>query len=322
MARITIIGLGLIGGSIGLALKQRGIKDLELVGHSRSKESSERALSRGAVDRVCWNINDAMDKADLVIVATPVLTVESVFQAIGEALPDGCTVTDVSSTKAQVMRWAKQHLPERISFVGGHPMAGKEKAGIEQADATLFRGCTYCITPSDTASDAAIRSVTNLAELLGANPFFIDPEEHDGLVAGISHLPMLLSTALVSCTTGSSSWQDMARLASTGYRDISRLASGDPEMHYSIFRTNSSSIIRWIDTVIEELQKYRQLIDSGDETLPEILENIKAKRDRWLENRAFGSAGKTPLDVPGPGAQMRQLLGGELFFRNPPKTDT
>src|SRR5574341_1212043 len=161
--RITIIGTGLIGGSLGLALKASSLKGLELVGHDADREAATRAAKMGAIDRAEYNLPRAIEGAGMVIIAVPLLAVREVMQQIAPHLVEGAIVTDTSSTKAHVMQWAQESLPEHVSFVGGHPMAGKESAGIEHAEAALFRDCTYCICPAVDASDSAVKSVMGLA---------------------------------------------------------------------------------------------------------------------------------------------------------------
>ena len=278
--RIAIIGLGLIGGSMGLSLRKKA--DLEVVGFARRGETASRALELGAVDRTEGDLLAAVRDADLVLIATPVMAMKDIMAKIGESLDKGCIVTDVASTKAQVMGWAEERLPSWISFVGGHPMAGKETSGIEAADADLFIGCTYCLMPQRSATKEAIDKVEGLVRQIEAKPIFIDASEHDMLVAAVSHLPMVISSALVSMATKSSSWDDMSKLAATGYRDLTRLASGSPEMSRDICLTNREFILRWIDEYSEELEKFRHLISEGSEELGEAFLQARERREGWL----------------------------------------
>jgi prephenate dehydrogenase len=279
---VTIIGLGLIGGSIGLALRQGKKSKWEVVGYSRRRETVTKALSLGAIERGETKLSHAVEQAELVIIATPVLTIKQIFSKIGPHLPSGCIVTDTGSTKVQVMKWAEEMLPPTVHFIGGHPMAGRETYGIRAAKAELFRRCTYCLTPSEKASPESIDTVADMAKKLGAIPFFIDAQEHDDLVAGISHLPMLLSAALVSLTTRNPSWSKMSRLASSGYHDITRLASGNPEVNSHICLSNQEPIIDWIDEFSRELERYRQLVAKGDKGLEQALTEVNKARQEWL----------------------------------------
>jgi len=281
---VTIIGLGLIGGSIGLALRQGKKLKWEIVGYSRRQETVANALSLGAIERGEASLKDAVKQADIVIIATPVLTVKEIFSAIASHLPSGCIVTDTASTKAQVMKWAGEILPPTVDFIGGHPMAGRETYGIQAAGDELFRGCTYCLTPSEKTSPKSIDMVTSMVKELGATPFFIDAQEHDDLVAGISHLPMVLSAVLVSLTTKNPSWSEMSKLAASGYHDLTRLASGNPEVNAHICLSNQEAIINWMDKFNQELERYRQLVVNGDKSLEQALTEANKARREWLNN--------------------------------------
>jgi prephenate dehydrogenase len=281
---VTIIGLGLIGGSIGLALGQGKEPGWEIVGYSRRQETVANALTLGAIGRGSTSIKDAVRQADFVIIATPVLTIKEIFSEMAPHLSSGCTVTDTASTKVQVMKWAEQILPPTVNFIGGHPMAGKETYGIQVAEAELFQGCTYCLASSEKVLSKPIDTVTGMVKKLGAIPFFIDAQEHDNLVAGISHLPMLLSAALVSLTTKNPSWSKMSKLTASGYHDLTRLASGSPEVNAHICLSNKEAITNWLDKFGQELERYRQLVAGGDKRLEQAFTDANKARQEWLNN--------------------------------------
>jgi len=281
---VTIVGLGLIGGSIGLALRRGKRPGWEIVGYSRRRETMAKALSLGAVDRSAANLKDAVKEAELVVIATPVLTIKEILSSIAPHLPSGCVVTDTASTKVQVMNWAEEILPPSVDYVGGHPMAGKETYGIQAAEADLFRGCTYCLTPSHKASRQSVNKLARIIKKLGARPLLIDVHKHDNLVAGISHLPLLLSAALVSATTRNSSWPELSRLAASSYRDLTRLASGNPEVNTDICLSNKEPIVNWIDEFSRELERYRQLVTKADKRLELALTKANEARQEWLNS--------------------------------------
>jgi prephenate dehydrogenase len=281
--RIAIIGLGLIGGSIGLALKRAGSDGVELVGYARRPETADRALQLGAIDRVEGSLASTVDKAALVILAIPTMSVKEILCQIGSHLPAGSVVTDVASTKVQVMKWAEESLPPGVSFVGGHPMAGKELSGIEVADADLFRGCTYCIVPGRGASDDAVQTIVDLVHKVGARHVFVNAAEHDQFVAGISHLPLILASALVMATTKSPQWSKMSEVAATGYQGATRLASQHPRMNRDICLTNGENIVSWIDDFAKELQRFRGLIAEGDLGLEQAFDRARQARNAWIE---------------------------------------
>ncbi len=312
--RIAIIGTGLIGTSIGLALKAAKVK-AEVVGHDRDNSNATKAQKKGALDKTFRSLRDAVDNASLVIVATPVSAMPEVFDLISDYLPQGCVVTDTGSTKAAVLQWAEEALPRSVNFVGGHPMAGKELAGPDAAEATLFQGRSYCVIPGKRASQEAVETVVQLAKALGAKPYFMDAGEHDSYVAAVSHLPMVLSTALVACTSKSPGWEDMAQLAATGYRDTTRLASGDPIMHRDICRTNSQFIAYWIDAFINELSLMRDAIlksENGD-TLKELFSNARAVRELWLEGKV--KPGMKAIRYPEISSSLGEQVGELIFGR-------
>ncbi|MEE9285452.1 MAG: prephenate dehydrogenase/arogenate dehydrogenase family protein [Dehalococcoidia bacterium] len=316
MAKITILGLGLIGTSIGLALKRSKQSGLRVTGHDREPTSSRSAQKMGAVDSVEWNIGRAVRDADLVVIATPALAIKEVMQHTAEHLPEECVVTDTCSTKTRVLQWAKEILPSHVSFVGGHPLAGKEESGPGAAEAGLFDGATYCVIPGAGAASWAVQAVVSLVEIIGAKPFFIDAGEHDSFVAAVSHLPITISAALVASTTKSPSWHEMARLAANGYRDITRLASGDPEMNRDICLTNASELTPWLDRVITELLELRRnLEESNDEEVARFFAHVYEEREKWLAGVSSAPTGAPDVSLPGATEQLGALFMGELLAR-------
>jgi len=312
LKKISIIGLGLIGGSVGLALNGAGVQGLHLVGYSRRPEAAAKARVRGAVAETARSLAACVEGAGLVVLATPVTAMEAILREIGPILPEGCIVTDVASTKAMVMRWAAESLPQGVSFVGGHPMAGKEVAGIEAAESGLFKGCTYCLCAGPGAAPAAVETVVSMVNLLGAKPYFVGPAEHDSYVAAISHLPMLVSTALVSATVGSSVWREMSRMAATGYRDTTRLASSDPTMSSDIYTTNRESLGRWLDVFIRELESLREGIAADGPELEARLRRIKDARDLWQRGGA-----SLPETAAEPSGGWGRFFFGNLLSSSP-----
>ena len=283
--RVVIVGLGLIGGSIGLRLKAAELPGLEVVGSDIDGLRERAAKKSGAIDRSEHDLATAVRDARLVILAVPITALRDVFTAIAPHLAEGAVVTDTASTKGEVMKWAAELLPEGVSFVGGHPMAGKEQTGIDHADVALFEGCAYCVCPTVSSSPTAIQSVVGLAQALGAEPMFIDAEEHDVYAAAISHLPMIAATALFRLLRESPSWDDLGQLASTGFRDMTRLASGDPSMSNAIWKTNREAIIHWVDRLAEELQRMRAMLsDAQDEELFKLFAEAKLQRDEFIAN--------------------------------------
>ncbi len=279
---VTIIGLGLIGGSLGLALKQTWGDAVTITGWDRDAEARTLAEAAGAIDRAMDDPAAAAAEADLVVVAVPVLAVREIFQVVAPALRRGAVVTDVASTKALVCDWAEEFFAE--SFVGGHPMAGSERSGVGNAHAALFAGATYCLTPTPATSAEAIAKVAAMVQAIGARPYQLSPVEHDRAVAAISHLPFLLSTALVEVTTNSPEWNAIQALAASGYRDVSRLASGDARMHRDICVTNADEIRPWLTAAARALQQLADEIHDGAAMLRRF-EEAKVARDRWVSGK-------------------------------------
>jgi prephenate dehydrogenase len=315
MERMTIIGLGLIGGSLGLALKAAKIQGIEIVGYDKDTIAAVDARRRGAVDRTEPILQRAVADAGLVVIATPILAMREVMEEMADALRENCVVTDTGSTKCLVMEWASQLLPANVSFVGGHPMAGKETAGIANADAKLFAGKPYCITPSPNATEGAVRLVAGIVHLIGARPLFIDAQEHDRYVAAVSHLPLVLSTALFTLTRSSPAWPELAALASSGFRDVTRLASSDPELSHDICLTNREAVLHWLDRLTEELARYRELLKEGqEEELFKRLTQAQLDRDTYLT--VGPPTRERPIaNVPDSGQQLISLLVGERLVR-------
>lgn len=312
--RITIIGLGLIGGSLGLAMKAADLSGAEIVGHDRARDVANKARKMGAIDRAEHNLPRAVEQAGMVVIATPVLAVREVMQQIAPDLPDGCVVTDTGSTKERIMEWADELLPQSVSFIGGHPMAGKDAQGIDNAEAGLFRDRAYCLCPAVNAHEDAVRAVAGLATLVGAEPLYLHPKEHDQYAAAVSHLPLLLSTALFSLLRDSPAWNDLAPMASSGFRDVTRLASGDPRMSHDIFLTNRDAAVHWLDRMVEELQRYRGLLQGDTEELLETFARTQMDRDSFLADpHPRRLEGEEPPDVRQD--MMKSLMGGWVSDR-------
>jgi prephenate dehydrogenase len=315
MERMAIIGLGLIGGSLGLALKAAKLSNVEIVGYDTDTIAAVDARRRGAVDKTEPTLQRATADAGLVILATPIVAMRQVMEEMASGLRENCVVTDTASTKARVMDWAGQLLPPSVSFVGGHPMAGKETAGIANADAKLFAGKSYCIIPSPNATEGAARLVVGLVHLIGAQPLFIDAEEHDRYVAAVSHLPLVVSTALFTLARSSPAWPELAALASSGFRDVTRLASSDPELSHDICLTNREAILHWLERLAEEISRYREFLAEGqEEELFKHFTQAQLDRDTYI-TAGPPSRPRIAADVPDAGQQLVALLVGERLVR-------
>lgn len=316
-ARITIVGTGLIGASIGLRLCSLPNRNFEVVGIDRDPEQIRTALKRKAVDREARSYEEAVSGAGLVVLAVPILAGERAMRDVAPYLAPGAVVTDTFSTKNEVLSWAAQYLPEGVSFVGGHPMAGKEVNGAGAADASLFEGATWAIVPSPTASEEAVRTVVGMVETLGAYPAYFDAAEHDQLTAAISHLPLFLSVALFRMVRDSPSWEDAALLAGPGFRDVTRLASGDPVLAQGIWRTNRDAIVHWLDRFARQLNELRSLVadPEREEELGKLVTKTKLDRDVFIENPPRREPPARPSDIPSTGDALGQFIAGAMYQR-------
>lgn len=282
--RVAIIGLGLIGGSIGLALHNARAAQ-QVAGFDAGKGVAERARKSGAIDQSCSSLTEAVRGAELVILATPVGAMRPLLQQLAGTVASGTVITDVASTKAQVINWAEEYLPPTVAFVGGHPIAGKEVSGIEAADGKLFQNCVYCLTPTRRTSPVALEKVTELVSSLGAQVRFLEPLEHDGQVAGVSHLPFVVSAVLMNTVAGGESWGDASLLAGSGFRDMTRLAAGSPEMYRDICLTNSEALTRWLNAYIQQLAAFRDRLTAHDSQIDDVFASSQQLRQAWQASR-------------------------------------
>lgn len=288
-SRVTIVGLGLIGGSMGLALKKSKL-DIEVIGHDKNTGVAARAQKRGAVDATKWNLIDACDGAGMIFLALPVDGIKDTLAALKPHLAPGVIVSDTATTKAPVLAWASE-LPDGVQFVGGDPVIQIDRVGtetgIDAADVDLFKGATYCIVPSKTAAAQAVDTVASFAAMLGATPYFIDAAEHDGLMTGVAHLPALLAAALLSATVRSRGWREMSKLAGADFRAATGIAPHDGAAAREQFLAHRADLVRWIDALAEEMQTLRGMLEREDAAAIEALVNsIAVERERWLSGKA------------------------------------
>ncbi|MCI0777926.1 MAG: prephenate dehydrogenase/arogenate dehydrogenase family protein [Chloroflexi bacterium] len=317
MPRVAIIGLGLIGGSIGLALKRSKLPDLEIVGHDAEYGVNKDARKLGAIDKEARHPAEAAEGSALIVIATPILQVKPALEAIAPALASGAVVTDTASTKRDVMSWAADCLPKDVSFVGGHPIAGKETSGIKAAEASLFEGRPWAMIPALDATEAAIRTAENFISATGAVPTLIDAEEHDSYLAAVSHLPLILATALFSVASRSQAWPELAAFAGPGFRGMTRLASSNPSMSHDISLTNRENLLHWLDRYLEELKGLRNMIDSSEaqEELIERFATAQAARDAFMQAPPPKPGPERPSDPMSSGERMMSFMVGEYVVR-------
>ncbi len=265
---VAVVGLGLMGASFALALKEAR-PEIVLVGSDTDSMTLRKALDRGIVASASADTSVA-DMAEVVVIGAPISAMRDVFAQLA-GRTQGKIVTDMASTKAGVMEWAAA---AGIDLVGGHPMCGKETSGIDAAEATMFKDAPWVLTRSEPV-------LVDLVEAVGAHPIVMDAETHDRLVAGVSHAAFLLSVGYVLAVSRRSDWPEASRLAASGFRDMSRLAAGDPELYAGVARMNRAHLIGQLDAITAELARLRRHLEADDARLVELFEEAQAVRERW-----------------------------------------
>jgi len=313
-ARIAIIGTGLIGTSIGLGLAARKDREYEIVGIDKNRGHVREAKKLGAIDREAGSLEEALKDTGLVIVAVPTMAARQILQDSVPYLAEGAIITDTCSTKADIMRWAAEFLPEHVNFVGSHPMAGREISGPGAGKLDLFQGATWAITPSPRADEQAVNIVLGLIESLGAIPLYIDAAEHDTYAAAVSHVPILMSVALFRMVRDSQGWEDASFLAGTGFRDLTRLASGDPTMSRDIMSSNREAVLHWLGRLEEELGNVRRALELGDPVLTDLFASTQLDRDTFLTNPPQRRVPEGP-ETPNASDTMRRMFFGGFYDR-------
>lgn len=321
LERITIIGVGPVGASIGKSLMERNLKSTEVVISSADRSVLSAASKLGAAHKVESSLSNALSGAKLVVLDSPVGETRGLMDVIGPMVERDAVVTDTASVKRPVMRWADEFLPKDAAFVGGHPLLKSVPDALEDADAAVFRGAKYAVTPGEGADEQAIRTVVGLVEALGAHPVFLDPAEHDSYAAAMHHLPVVMSAAFVTATAGSDGWREMHQLAESQFNAFGKHAANHPEDNEAICLADPQTLTHWIDQLILELYNYRNEINAedGDDALVERFTRAWELRARW---EADDVVPKTNNPIPSAGDSiMSMFLGERLASRLKPKDD-
>jgi len=264
LKRVAIVGVGLIGGSFAAALRRAGVV-ATLVGVDRNAEALERAAALGVIDTAAESISDATAGADLVVVCVPVRAMAAVLHDVALALDPAAVVTDVGSTKEDVVRTARAELRGLFPrFVPGHPIAGREATGVEAATPDLFKGARVVLTPVEETAADAIELVRSCWEAAGGRVVLLDARAHDRIFASVSHLPHLLSFALVSEIASRPDAAELFGFAAGGFRDFTRIAASSPEMWRDIALANRAALLDELDRYGARLAVFRELVDKGD----------------------------------------------------------
>lgn len=285
IAQVTIVGAGLLGGSMGLGLRAAGYRG-RIIGVGRRLESLAKAKSLGCVDEITTDLQARThEPSQLIVLATPLGAFEDLLGQIARIQQPGWVITDVGSTKRAVCEAAGRLLPRPERFIGSHPMAGGEQHGPEKATADLFRDKPCIITAGADADAEALGVVRSLWRVLGARLLTMSPAEHDRQVAMISHLPHALAVLLVELAARDRS----LTIASTGFRDTTRVASGDAGVWADVFTSNREAVLAASATMRGELERLEALLRKNDrEAIMELLSRNKAVRDRWVAGASAG----------------------------------
>jgi prephenate dehydrogenase len=283
--RLAIIGVGLIGGSLALALKQAGAVG-HVVGCGRNQKSLEKGLELGIIDSYQISVSDAVKAANIVVLAVPLGAMRAVFEQVAGVITDQAVITDVGSAKASVVRVAMECLGDRVGqFVPGHPVAGTEKSGVEAGFPSLYQNRRVILTPLDSTDQGAIETIDKMWRQCGASIEYLSVQHHDKVLAATSHLPHMLAYALVNFLSGLNEHDEIFRYASGGFRDFTRIASSDPVMWRDVCISNGEALLALIEQYKNELDQVSAAIQNQDaERLLELFGNAKSERDSLVGN--------------------------------------
>lgn len=284
--RLAIIGVGLIGGSLALALRRKGLVE-EVVGAGRGRDNLEQALHLGVIDRIAETPAEAARDADLILVATPVGAMPQVFSAIAPELAPEAIVTDAGSTKTDVVAAAHQYLGERVhQFVPAHPIAGAEKSGVGAARPELFVDKHLILTPLPENDPAQVERVRALWQACGARVEAMAVVDHDRVFAAVSHLPHLAAFALMEELAGRDNAEVFFRYAGSGFRDFTRIAGSHPEMWRDIALANRQAVLEELDKYMAKLTEIGGLIEKGDgQSLEDLFARARSAREEWIRHK-------------------------------------
>lgn len=311
--KICIIGLGLMGGSLALGLKNKGFKG-DIIGYDTNIESMEEAKLAGAIDRSSEDLEDAIEDADIIIIAVSLLHYREILDTIDRYGKKDVIITDIGSVKAHPMEIAKEIIKGEMHFIGGHPMSGSEKSGFRACNPFLYENAYYFLTPNTDTPEHVIEKIRSMIEFLGAYPVIISPQEHDRIVSRISHLPHFIAMALVNLI-GQEDNLDYLTFIGGGFRDTTRIASGNTKMWKDICSTNTDEIINSIESFQKILEEFKiSLANREEEYIENSLEMGKSIRDE-IPNTTKGYI--TPLfevvmsveDKPGVLGEITQIIG-------------
>lgn len=309
--KLTIIGLGRLGLSLGLALKKTGA-ELEIVGHDKRREAVSAAQKLGAVDKGEWNLYNATEGAGLIVLAMPLAGVIENINLLKDDVAPGVIVTDTASVKAPVIQAAQVFKPG-VHFIGGNPVFRPSPDGVMpggDANADIFQNAVYCLTPTAATDSDAVQVMTGFVSMLGAKPLFLDPEEHDGLAAGAQHLATATEAALLKTITASSGWRELHKFAGSDFFTATELGTAEPASTAQVLLTQSAPLQNWIDLYAQTLRELKTLLARNDAAaLEKWLKSGQEARAQWLSNQVGASTQTADFSEVRSGA-LRMFIGG------------
>jgi prephenate dehydrogenase len=309
--RLTIIGLGRLGTSIGLALKKTGA-ELEIVGNDKSRDALNVAQKAGAIDKVEWNLFNAVDGSGLIVLSMPLAGVIENINLLKDDIAPGVIVTDTASVKMPVLQASKVFKPG-VHFIGGDPVFRPSLDGImpgNAASADLFQNAVYCLTPTFTTDPDAVQVLTGFVSMLGAKPLYLDPEEHDGLAAGAQHLATVMESVLLKTTTASSGWRELNKFAGSDFYSATDLATRQADSTAQIMLSQREPLQRWIDLYAAGLRDLKQLLVQNDAAaLENWLKTAQTEREQWLADKVGDTTAATDFSEVRSSA-LRMFVGG------------
>lgn len=316
--QVTIVGLGPIGESLGLAFGTLDPKVLdvgrpEITGWDRDKRLMNDARGRLAVDHIQSDLATAVRAADVVFVTVPHAEMRDVFATIAPVLKYGAIVSDTAATKTQILRWATELLPTTVEFVGGHPLVSIEKPGREE-----FQNGIYCLVPLPRTGRVALDGVEALVRAIGGKPYYIDAAEHDAYAAAAAHLPLAISFALLHTVTSSAAWREVQPIAGEALLRMTEIAGGDPAVNADMLASNQEALVGWIDRVTESLQELRSHLDNPV-ALRTMLDDAMQAREDWLRTQPNVRPGEDDFHGKTSGMDATVSISGMFFGRRPPR---
>lgn len=324
MNQITIVGLGPVSVSLGMALKNSSMHNTQIVGTDTNTNTLKRVRDMGVFDLITGNTSQAVEGAELVVVDTPLDDIRGFLETVGPDIQPGTVITETGTAKIQVFEWAKKYLPEGVDLIGSRPLPRIQVAKLDDATSKVFEDSTYCIITPETASGKSIQMVANMAEAIGTKPLFMDPHEYDSYVAAVTHLPLVAASAYVKTATDRETWaREMHLLASNEFYDISRLSAYDPQDVAAACQATGPALVYWIDALIDQLNTFKGLLNTSDAPNSESNQEpslVDAFIDAWEQRTRWRIGAVTEnSDEPKPPSatesMTRMFVGGKAAKR-------